>query len=684
MATPRVNRVPAPAKTDDEAPGTTWQGSGMTHNNGARSGAQPDGLRRRASDSARLGPLRRFVFECLAAAAVLPLLVGWLATQSGLWHANALVHDEWLARTAPPPWSEVVVIALDEPCPPSMTHCAALPMRRQELMRHLQAHGPRAVLLDTTFLANHASLPADRDGIVRRLLPQVPGPVGPQDHPALRVLKLAPAAGEWPSALYLRWRAADDGPPVWTYADVLLGHLPAHALRNKLVVVGPRTSAQAGPPLLVRVGASTHALPQPDAHAQVLANLQHGKWVRHLPESGALLWAALPLWLTVWLCLRRPERAAQTVMAMAVATAAVSAFALQQLGWWLPVATPLAGMLLFLLVWSWRRSHALSNLFTHRIERLDKVLAQMPSDADPRESPLSPRPMGRPVHAKVEALDQTLERLEAQHQIQRRMQQQRDRWLAFLSHDLRAPQSNILSLLELREHGVEGMTDTRFYGGIRLQVDRTLRLAEGFVDLLRAESDSLKRQHCTLEQLAQEAVERCWPQAQTAQVKIVQRGTSDDVCAIHGDPELLTRAMVNMLGNALRHSEPGGRVEVCVARDAQAQQVVWSVRDHGSGMDAQALADLMHALDTHTWVRPRSKGGSGPRGHGLGLGLLVAHTVVARHAGELHALAAPDQGCHFLMVLPAQSGGNATQGHHHSTSQLKPENPPAAIRALPA
>ncbi|MDP3521070.1 MAG: ATP-binding protein [Hydrogenophaga sp.] len=656
----------------------------MTHNNGARSGAQPDGLRRRASDSARLGPLRRFVFECLAAAAVLPLLVGWLATQSGLWHANALVHDDWLARTAPPAWSEVVVIALDEPCPPSMTHCAALPMRRQELQRLLAAHTPRAVLLDTDFLPDVAGLPVDRDGIVRHMRPQLPGPNGPQDHPALRALGQPAPAGGWPDALYLRWRPAGQGPPVWTYADVLLGRVPADALRNKLVVVGPRASTQAGPPLLVRVGTSTHTLPPPDAYAQVLANLQHGQPVRHLADAGALLWAALPLWLTVWLCLRRPEHAAQVVMGMSLATTALSAYALLRLGWWLPVATPLAGMLLFMLVWSWRRSRALSDLFSHRIERLDKVLAQMPSDADPRERPLAPQPMERPQLVKVEALDQTLERLEAQHQIQRRMQQQRDRWLAFLSHDLRAPQSNILSLLELREHGVEGMTDERFYGGIRLQVDRTLRLAEGFVDLLRAESDSLKRQHCTLEQLAQEAVERCWPQAQTAQVKIVQRGTSDDVCAIHGDPELLTRAMVNMLGNALRHSEPGGRVEVCVARDSQAQQVVWSVRDHGSGMDAQALADLMHALDTHTWVRPRGKGGSGPRGHGLGLGLLVAHTVVARHAGELHALAAPDQGCHFLMVLPSQGGGNAAQEPRQRPGQLNPESPPVAIRALPA
>lgn len=659
----------------------------MDKNNGAPAGAPADALRRRASDLVRMSPLRRFVCECLVAAAVLPLLVGWLGTQSGLWHANTLVRDIWLGHRTPPVWQELVVIGLDEPCPASMTGCAALPMRRQELRQHLQALQPRAVLVDLPPLQDNTSLPADRDGIVRRVRPQPPSPDGLPAHPAAQALGLTPPPGGWPAELYLRWRAPAQATRVWTYADVLMGVLPPDALRDKLVLVGPRHGAQAEAPLLVRVGASTHVLPQPDAYAQLLDNLHQMRWVRDLPDAAALLWAVLPLWLTTWLCLRRPEHTAQVVMGMALATTALSAGALLQLGWWLPVVTPLTSMLLFLLFWSWRRAQAFADLFSPRLKRLNKLLAQMPSDADPRER--APVRAGR-GHARainVKALDQTLERLEAQHQIQRRMQAQRDRWLAFLSHDLRAPQSNILSLLELRERGAQAMTDERFYGGIRTQVNRTLRLAEGFVDLLRAESDTLHRQHCTLEQLAQEAAERCWPQAQAAQVHMVQRGTHSDVCRVHGDAELLIRAMVNMLGNALRHSPPGSTVEVCVAHDADTDQVTWAVRDHGAGMNAQALADLLLSLDTHTRVRPRHPG-TRPRTHGLGLGLLVAHTVVARHAGELHVMAAPGQGCHFVMVLPALGPESAARPPLHSgsgdASGLSAENPPVAIRALRA
>ena len=439
-----------------EGRGTLRQGSGMNKDTDAPAGASSTGLRRRSSDSIRISPLRRFTYECVAVAAVLPLLLAWLATQSGLWHANALLYDEGIGLTPTTARNQVVVIALDEPCPPLLASCAALPMRYQELLRRLQSHQPRAVLLDTqvlravdqdpggtlaelqasagavpvftTLMQNESGLPADRDGIVRRFLPQLSGAGGTQQNAVLGMPGIQTPAGGWPQALHMRWRPATEEPAGWTFADVLLGTLPTDALRDKLVVAGPRASAQAGAHLLVRAGTSTHTLPLVDAYAQVLHNLQHKHWVRHLPSSAAFWWAALPVWLAAVLCLRRPEHAAQMVMGTALLTTAISAYALLAHQWWLPLATPLAGMLLFLLVCSWRHSHALSSLLSHRIQRLRKLLGQMPGDADPREAPpvATPDP-GPQQRSRVEVLDQTLERLEAQHQIQRRMQQQRDR-----------------------------------------------------------------------------------------------------------------------------------------------------------------------------------------------------------------------------------------------------------------
>lgn len=385
---------------------------------------------------------------------------------------------------------------------------------------------------------------------------------------------------------------------------------------------------------------------------------------------------ALPLWLLMLLTWRWPEALAAWVLLLSSALLGLSWAALVLKGWWWPVATPVAGLLLFQMVWSWRRGRALSQVFGRRIERIEKALADAPQDLDPRG--LRPGPGQARRHlSRMQVLDQTLARLEAQHQIQRRMQRQRDRWLAFLSHDLRAPQSNILSLLELRQEGVDGMDDQRFYGSLRLQVERTLRLAEGFVDLLRAESDRLNLQHCSLSALAVEAVDRCWPQARTRQVRIEQRSTGEDEGLLLADPELITRALVNLLNNAVRHCAAGGQVTLCVAHDAGGGQWLCTVRDDGEGLDEARLAQLLQAMDGHAGLR------SGPvsgRARGLGLGLLVARTVVSRHGGELSAWSAPGQGCTFAIALPVAprepQGGGA--------QALSSGSPAAATRALPA
>lgn len=685
------------------------------------SAASDHGLRRRASDAMRLSPVRRFFYECLVMVALLPWVLVWLSARDGLWHADALVHDLMLAQGSHPAGQDIVVVSMDDPCPPNRTHCAALSMRYRELLDHLRDQPPRAVLLDTgplnaseveglrhiararmdaggapTHLL-HSPTPAgrpawsdiDRDGLTRGIRPWRHTAQGLEQHPAVDALGLGTPSEHWPEHIDLRWRTgAEAGYPTLSYAGLLLGQHPAPALRDKLVVAGPRFSGAALPPWLVRVGTSIQTLTPTDALAQVVDNLARQRWVRPVGPVWHWLWVAVPLWAALWLTRRWPERLAPLLTGLGALTVGASGYALAAHRLWLPVATPLAGLLLFQLLWNWRRGVALGQVFKRRIERLEAVLAQAPGERDPRAAvpPAAPsrRRLGQ-ARPQVEVLDDTLGRLEAQHQIQRRMQQQRDRWLAFLSHDLRAPQSNILSLLELHENGVEGMSNERLFSGVRVQVDRTLRLAEGFVDLLRAESDHLKLQPCSLGSLTVEAVDRCWPQAQAQQVTIVHRGADDGQGLVLGDPELLTRALVNMLGNAVRHSKEGDTVEVCVAHDADARQVAWSVRDRGPGMEPDQLSALVAALDSHTWMRPRPPAGVGQRGgQGLGLGLLVARTVVSRHQGELHAMAAPGQGSCFIVVLPAAAPPTRHTRLGQRWPPLRTENPPVGTRALQA
>ncbi len=663
--------------------------------------------RRRATDHTRMSPVRRLFYESLLAAALLPFLLVWLTGRGGLWHADALAHDLMLAHSSAPPAQDVVVISLDEPCPPTTTACASVPMRYQVMLEQLAGHRPRAVLLDTGPLhsgqvrellravgqapdAARVPLPTigggwaevDRDGITRRVQAWRDTPHGREIHPTLLALGMGARAADWPALIDLRWHIGSEAIyPTLSYVGLLLDQYPTSALAGKIVVIGPRHTQATHAPWLVRAGSGTHMLAATDAQAQLVDNLTQQRWVHPAGPLGQWWWMAWPLWLLVWLSRRWPEHIAPAAIGLIGLTVAASWYALEAHRLWLPVASAVTGLLVFQLLWYWRRGAALGELFRHRIDRLQSALAQTPGERDPRAEAAT-RSARSPARAQVEVLDDTLDRLEAQHQIQRRMQQQRDRWLAFLSHDLRAPQSNILSLLELRERGVEGMNNERLFAGVRVQVDRTLNLAEGFVDLLRAESDHLNQRQCALGSLTVEAIDRCWPLAKTRGVTIEHRGAGDGQAPVYGDPELLTRALVNMLGNALRHSQPGSTVEVCVAHDTVAEQVAWSVRDHGAGMTEEQLQALMSALDSHTWVRPRTP--PGQDGHGLGLGLLVARTVVSRHQGEMHAMAAPGQGSCFVIVLPAGTPPSLHTVLGHLWPPLRSESPPSGTRALPA
>jgi signal transduction histidine kinase len=121
--------------------------------------------------------------------------------------------------------------------------------------------------------------------------------------------------------------------------------------------------------------------------------------------------------------------------------------------------------------------------------------------------------------------------------------------------------------------------------------------------------------------------------------------------ALWADAPLLTRALVNLLNNAIRHSPRGGTIHVCVETDAESSlpygEVLISVQDEGSGMDAGTLQALM----THEGGR-RKPGADPEAGHGWGMGLTIVRTVIARHGGWLDVVSAPDAGTTFLIGLP--------------------------------
>lgn len=209
---------------------------------------------------------------------------------------------------------------------------------------------------------------------------------------------------------------------------------------------------------------------------------------------------------------------------------------------------------------------------------------------------------------------------------------QRDQMLQFLTHDMRAPQASILALL--RKPLDEG-TGKRIEGHAR----QTLELADNFVQLARAETRQYETGTLDLRDVATEAADQLWDQAEARGMRI-DLETGDDEILVHGNAALLMRAAANLIGNAIKYNADAATVQVKV--DAADGAARLSVRDHGRGMSAEDLSRL--------YTRFTRFGETGT--DGVGLGLVFVRTVAENHGGSIACTSTPGEGSCFVLTLP--------------------------------
>ena len=114
------------------------------------------------------------------------------------------------------------------------------------------------------------------------------------------------------------------------------------------------------------------------------------------------------------------------------------------------------------------------------------------------------------------------------------------------------------------------------------------------------------------------------------------------------DAERLLQVLSNLVGNALKFTEPGGKVHVAAALDDETLRV--SVEDTGVGIPKE---DLAHIFDRY-W-HARRKG----RAIGSGLGLAIARGIVEAHGGTIRAESEPGLGSTFSFVIPRRNGAGS-------------------------
>lgn len=200
------------------------------------------------------------------------------------------------------------------------------------------------------------------------------------------------------------------------------------------------------------------------------------------------------------------------------------------------------------------------------------------------------------------------------------------RLLQDISHELRSPLARLNIGIELAR-----TADDRDAAAVRLQkeVDRLTTLVGSLLEVTRVEGDPTTRrsEEVRIAETLQEVAQSCSLEAEARQCRLVVEDTSDRT--VKGDPELLRRAIENVVRNAIRYAPPGTDVEV--RTDVGPSGLVVTVRDSGAGVPDEFLTKLVQPFFRAEDARDYSPGG------GVGLGLSIAHRAVQLHHGTLVA-----------------------------------------------
>jgi signal transduction histidine kinase len=224
------------------------------------------------------------------------------------------------------------------------------------------------------------------------------------------------------------------------------------------------------------------------------------------------------------------------------------------------------------------------------------------------------------------------------------VEQRRVDFLSMVTHDIKGPLTVILGYAELLSDPDEQPSPAvvlDILGRIRESGEQIHALVSNFVELSRIEAGRLQLEFLPMDltRLVGDVVARHEPRATRKGITVCHELVP--LPELAGDRPHLERAIVNLLGNAIKFTPAGGRITVSTRVEGTCAAVV--VADTGPGIPPEDLDDIFEKY------RRASAAG---RVEGTGLGLFIARTVVQAHAGDIRVETVVGQGSTFTILLP--------------------------------
>jgi len=254
----------------------------------------------------------------------------------------------------------------------------------------------------------------------------------------------------------------------------------------------------------------------------------------------------------------------------------------------------------------------------------------------------------------------------------------KDVFLATLAHELRnplAPISNAVALLRMRQQTGGEAGAGQPLQVIERQVGQLSRLVDDLLDVSRINTGKieLRREPSDLVAILQSAIETSRPHIEAAQHTLtVTLGAQQ--APLDADPLRLAQVFSNLLNNAAKYTNRGGRIDI--AMDLAEREYVVRVRDNGIGITTTMLKDVFTLFTQVTHPVERSQGG-------LGIGLSLVDGLVHLHGGRVEAYSAgTGRGSEFIVRLPRGAAPAQRQPASPSLSAGTPAAGPRPRRIL--
>lgn len=240
-----------------------------------------------------------------------------------------------------------------------------------------------------------------------------------------------------------------------------------------------------------------------------------------------------------------------------------------------------------------------------------------------------------------------------------RAAQVRDEFLARISHELRTPLTTILALVEmLLGNRADALTERQRQRILSVQESgrHLVELIDEVLDLAKLEAGTMKvnLEAALVVGIAERAVQLIAPHAQRKELRLAFEPGPPGLAVI-ADPLRLKQILVNLLGNAVKFTAPGGEVSLMVARKETPDAGTWvelRIADTGIGIAPEKLDQIFQPFVQLDSGLNRTFGGSG-------LGLAIVKHFTELHGGTITVTSEPGRGSEFRVRLPAAAQATA-------------------------